>query len=164
MQPQRTEPPSAPDNKAMPKVNVPPMNARPILGTPVSEEKPTPALEHKKDGFVWDFKFSLGLIVLVIAVNTVLAMTLGKSASLSDSSARQIFADSEERTIPLQKSAAGLSALSPAAGSPAKAASQGTRTYISPEEKRLLLKYLETPPDRQKTEEQTAPAQPITQP
>lgn len=164
MQPQRTET-SPSENKAMPKVNVPPMNARPILGTIEVEEKTIIATEPKKEGFVWDFKFSLGLIVLVIAVNTVLALTLGKSANLSDSSAMRIFADSEERTIPLKKSSAdALSKLAPAAGNSLDAAPpHGTRTYISPEDKRLLLKYLETPPDRQKPAA-AAPAKPTTKP
>lgn len=157
MQAQRTEPSLTSDNKAMPKVNVPPSIARPILGEMPVEEKISSIPETKKDGFVWDFKFSLSLIVLVIAVNTFLALLLGTSAHLSDSSAMRIFADSEQRTIPLQKSpAGGLPSLAPAAGK-TETKEQGTRTYISPEEKRLLLKYLETPPGRPKPIEPTNP-------
>lgn len=158
MQAQRTDPLLSSDSKAMPKVNVPPSVMQPVNSILPDESHATPSPEPKKEGFVWDLKFSLSLIVLVIAVNTLLALLLGKSANLSDSSAMQLLADTEQRTIPLQKSsAAALSRIVPAAGTPTAGSEQGTRTYITPEEKRLLLKYLETPPGRPKPIEPTNP-------
>lgn len=134
---------------ALPKVNVPP-----------SAEAPQPAAANghaasdahvsfdteKRGPFAWDFKFSLGLILLVVAVNMALALLLGKTGDLNHSAALQMLAKPQERNIPLQKSPAELETLAPAAGSPEGKSS--THTYISPEDQRLLLKYLETPAER----------------
>ncbi|MFO1243211.1 MAG: hypothetical protein U1E36_08480 [Rickettsiales bacterium] len=162
MQPQSTIAPSSSETKAMPKVNVPPTTfGKKVEEIKIEVEKKPIAAEPKKEGFVWDFKFSLGLIMLVIAVNTVLALLLGKSANLADSSAIQVFAEPKGRTIPLTRSPAALQAIAPAAGNAQPQENQPTRTYITPEDKRLLLKYLETPPGKKLPS--TTTAQPDTQ-
>lgn len=138
---------SATAGHALPKINVPPAPeaAESIFGAPTPETRISLETE-KRPPFAWDFNFSLGLIILVVAVNMALALLLGKTGDVADPAAAQTLAKPQERPF-VPRTSDSLERLAPAAGETADGKAQ-TRTYISPEDQRLLLQYLETPADR----------------
>lgn len=128
---------------AMPKVNVRPASL-PATALRQAETSPRPAsmpqaslpsavslssvLRGKKD---WDVKFAVALIVLVVLVNLTLTLLLGGEDEQETPAIIMQHADEEDRS----RTVTEQNAMRP------------TQVYISNQDKRLLLRQLNTPTD-----------------
>lgn len=132
-----------PASMVLPKVNVRPLSddlASSVSVAAHTQEAvivhtafPTEATSAKASGRrlpVWDMKFSLGLILLVITVNIGLTLLLGTPAQ-----------PREEQQAVFKQPVAGEQGAAPAAASAREA-----KVFISGEDKRVLLRQLNAAP------------------